>query len=629
MASRGASVPSRRSHILAPTNLGTVLNNPMPPTPFPSRLDATIQSIAHRRFHEHIETLTAKKHTYTKILRWSAFFCFTIPGIAFLVVFGILHYRISRAIQRHEERMKAAELRVEQTRHALEEMKILTPQEPKAPSCPMVYVALEKVALPGGSGDSHTSYHAVDPHYLIVAHAPVFSTERTDAPLFAPKIASWVGPAGFWEPKRITRNDFGVLEVEQGAITATSERALGSVDLPNVYVKKPIDIRDRRPGVITSGLIDTDERREQVRCIMQEVLKEKESVRISMHQLNSRFFGSIGEGHDIEKEHKQSRLLNDSFKKAFHTSPSVAHTNNALLLKRERPSREHNSQAYQTYLQWALEDFQANMAWVVQALRKKSLLSMEEKHLVSLLENPNIEALSKEILRQSSLRKIFLEQPLVASTKSFRLWDELAHSKTLSPSARVLLELAFDREVGALTHINCKSGLDRTGHIRALEDALSALIQEGTLDPEKNSEGYLEFLFHIDQHMEQWNDITRTATSIAEVEAFLKDSPSFTQCYRFQTCYWDSLQRVGLPITAACTGVFGFRWSQKADSDSLLSNPHPMPFLPLFARSDSRPKETLQVVRQGHHRVLTQEGELLLQGASTLERDVLSLERLF
>ena len=559
------------------------INRPNPPL---SRIDEKIQSIAQRRFQQRLEKLEIKRHIYTVVLSIAACFSFIVIGIPFVVIYGILLCKNSIALNKHKERSIAAEERVAQTQAALDDAKRSNPREARAPLVPVIYQATKAFSRIGKKKSGKRVYS----DYLAMAHAPVFSSEKTKAPLFAPEVPTLVGPAGSWVPQRVFLNQWGVLESKENAVTSTSERELGSLDLPTIYVKTPDPMYDKRPAVITTGFVDTPEKRNQFEFVLKKCLKQQVPVRISMHQLNSTIVknSSFGEGKNIIHEHEQSLEIGKTFQNLQNPSLCVAHTNNAMLFRLEVAADGYNRQAYQTYMQWALED-------------NKELLK-------GLVKNP--------------ADKSFFEQPRVKNIRSFVILKYLMQPE-IKASARLLLELACDREVGAISQINCKSGLDRTGHIRALEDALSALIQENSLNPEERSEEYLGFLLNIDAHMKHWNRKTQSAKSIEIVEQCSKESVYDSLCYRFQTCYFDSLQRVGIPITASSTGVPGFKWSHKAEGSSGIYNPHPLPFFPKFAYSEISAKAIQLISEKRNQRFFTKKGIRLLQGSSAMERDVL------
>lgn len=647
------------------TGIGGVA--PQPPTPPPSRTDASIQTVAQQRFQAASAQLQAQKKTITATLTNLT----SSPPIGFLggliKAIQTLYYTcklagIEKKLQKHEARAKAAEARVSETLEALEVAKTENADLARqtTPPRPQLYRSTEAFAQIGQSSGAlkkESLSQSVKKTYLAQAHAPQLASEQRPptAPPVVKNAPTWTGTVGAWEPQRVSQSEEGRLEQTPGSVTPTSARALGSPDLPNIYVRKPSGSspHDRRPAVISCGVVDTDEKASQLLHVMLEARSKEEGrpLRISMHQLNSRAL----EGRMIDREHKHAQISEKALQEHAapdRTSPFIAHTNNCVdaFSRFGATSDRYNPQAYQTYLQWALEDASTtSLGMVKNELEQRASgqsisghpaqpLSKQERQLLTLMRShSDTAALSQALSKKPALLATFLEQMSPKNTSVYRslsILHQLMTNSSLKASARVLLELAFDREVGAISQMNCKSGLDRTGHIRALDDALSSLVQDGVLDPKKNPEEYLEFLTHAEEYLGEWNEATKGAQSPEDAEAVMKQQgpPAhkdrtilqgrrFEICYNLQTRYFDSMQRVALPITAVSTGVPGVKWHHKAESWNFQFNREPMPFLPLFAM---KPKEKageeppfVRLISQNGSRLFTEDGVRLLQGHAT------------
>ena len=78
---------------------------------------------------------------------------------------------------------------------------------------------------------------------------------------------------------------------------------------------------------------------------------------------------------------------------------------------------------------------------------------------------------------------------------------------------------------------------------------------------------------------------------------------------------------MGIPITAASTGVPGLKWHHSNKTQKIQSNQEPMPFIPMFAKAQASPDEKsteMQLVTQGKVRLFTKEALPLFQRMSNV-----------
>ena len=112
-----------------------------------------------------------------------------------------------------------------------------------------------------------------------------------------------------WHPVRAEMDETGAVELHDNQIFTTSERALGSSDLNNSYIR----INDDGSINISTGAVDNEKRAEELMAVLGKAIQTWEAknegrippkLRLSMHQLNAFGLGGIGEESMIRRQHK-------------------------------------------------------------------------------------------------------------------------------------------------------------------------------------------------------------------------------------------------------------------------------------------------------------------------------------
>ena len=177
----------------------------------------------------------------------------------------------------------------------------------------------------------------------------------------------------------------------------------------------------------------------------------------------------------------------------------------------------------------------------------------------------------------------------------------------LTAAQEVGLHLSLDIVLKIISEINCKSGLDRTGFIRALAMALS----------KSELENPYEFLVNFESNVKKVDAKIRALGDHLSYEAFLESlTDEQKQVVRFQSTMHQELLAVAKPITDRSTGKLGVRWNHPS---KLGKNPHPLPYLPAFIKNTDS-NEWVPVVgfnKSGKRTNLTQDGRTLYQGDSS------------
>ncbi len=180
---------------------------------------------------------------------------------------------------------------------------------------------------------------------------------------------------------------------------------------------------------------------------------------------------------------------------------------------------------------------------------------------------------------------------------------ELGYPK-LSTAQKLGLELLLDQSLGCVTEINCKSGLDRTGFARAMQNALQQEMKNG-----KSIEALREFITNFESNVKKMD------------RGELQDLDLEEDIIRFQNNIFRELVTVGLLITARSTGMPGLKWhhdkkSLKSRLNPFEKNMHPMPYLPRSIIVDGKEVAIIKVSKNGKRELTEEYGQPILMGLS-------------
>lgn len=180
------------------------------------------------------------------------------------------------------------------------------------------------------------------------------------------------------------------------------------------------------------------------------------------------------------------------------------------------------------------------------------------------------------------------------------------HPPKLSPAEELAYQLLFDHVLGAATEINCKSGLDRTGFARALQNVIEQRLHTQPLSD------VLKFFVNFKLRVKQMDLAYLRSRDTYE---WLKE---YAEELKFQQDILAELLGVAMPITGRSTGLEGLKWHHdKKSMNPFEKNPHPLPFLPIYViNHDGNPVEIIKFDTQCK-REFTPEGNALLMRLST------------
>ena len=589
------------------------------PRTFQELIDKATQEVALRLFSQKvkdIKALSTRLHKWTIGLKVAKFF-------SFFIIHSI-PFAIGVYTKQKELRQELSRLSVDATRDA-NALRKMIPSERGDGSKATLFSSTEHfVAI---SQAVRSSSESLDEH--VVAQSNILR-EQQEAYGTARTVAPFQGVSGTWTPYGFHPDASHTPVPEK--MHPTSDRDLGgSHHLSSVLVHKD---PTGRCDMITCGAIDRDSRGDELGALC----KELQLQRVVIHQLQTAA-PVLGEGKTIQREHEQAKRLNNRLG-GQADSPHVAHTNNAMNAASDRlPSDQYNPEAYGCYLQWALAELPQPVLQGVRAVialsirptpehtRLNELLNKTPSDIKSLMPNPTLVHLLANAIQNSRYlvggkgKKVW---------RIFSLLDQLTINNSLSQSSRVVLELALDRELEVTSVVNCKSGQDRTGHIRSLNSAVTRLTELGKLNPEERPEEYIDFLTHLDIYMEKLNTLegsvqVEDGSTYESIQTHVddqikgladkdpKEAEGVKLARQLKNLYFEEFQRVAIPLTAVSTGVAGLKYHQRAESIAFKANPHVLPFVPRFAQ-DTKGRLSQLTHPSSSGTVLTQEGLLCIQG---------------
>ncbi len=199
------------------------------------------------------------------------------------------------------------------------------------------------------------------------------------------------------------------------------------------------------------------------------------------------------------------------------------------------------------------------------------------------------------------------------------LRKELKYPK-LSPAQELQTMMLLDQLNGAVTGINCKSGLDRTSIPRSLGIAMNSVIDSASTKAEGIQKAY-DFAITYDENVNKMDKVWRK---------FKKDHPAankqvwlngqrdeWQNIGNFQNKMFAEWMGVSRPITAFSTGTDGgMKWHHsKAGVNPFEKNLHPLPFIPTEVTSKGETIILVKLDRKGN-RTFTPDGLAIFEGQS-------------
>lgn len=388
---------------------------------------------------------------------------------------------------------------------------------------------------------------------------------------------------------------------------------------------------------------------------------DEKGERIFWHQLNS----NSTEEKLIEDQNKISRFV-IPFLEQHLNNPKIAHINLSLnfasiLPWEDNASRKMNLEGWAQMTIWVLEDIKSaaplilveEATFLFEQLLEQAAYLENSKNLIHKAkdqQSPNVsqyqESLKKRLIHCSVLAYAIGtdlnfkhdnlsdgEKLQISKTKTLLLC--LAYSlamqtgtqgdlklRTLSRVTEIEMHLLLDMMLDCISTINCKSGLDRTGYIRACWDGLRTIWKQRKQEHHKMKEGsedvcealaYEDLLVLILRQ----DDATKTLDTIHEhimldyssvddlenlekvepvrhfpqlLEAKLKtrgDSHILLLAYKYQRLMLKHLFQVCMPLTFESSGTPGLKYGHKAGGlAKFFPNPHPLSRMPNFVETE-------------------------------------------
>ncbi len=414
-------------------------------------------------------------------------------------------------------------------------------------------------------------------------------------------------------------------------------------------------------GILRTGVINTPEKAAEFRAAAQELHRQmgrRGKVRIVSHQLNS----PEPEGKMIRKQHQYLlQQCDDDFEIAHLNAPcnryyhvTRAHGGKPIasaFLTGEKQSHEMNVEGMTQYLGWILEDApeelktKLNQKGASKILAKQKEVNQKFSEIVDLEKRisetedkdvqKDLKAQIKTKLQEidtlrnqmiwgkpgefSGLREMHkylkevweqdnVEHPMRDRMIIFRklLGNQLEiEGAELERNQEHLLFFALDKELGVITAMNCKSGLDRTGFLFALFLGAMDLPEEKMLKIALNWESYsleLNQLYRKNNYDPKavWNELD---------PKYHRDGEELRYIFEMQQNVLQHLLKVSLPITGISTGLVGLKWGK-----GMTANLLPLYCIPPVVKTGD-PERTIQLLtysKSGKPQGLTAEGHRLM-----------------
>ena len=365
--------------------------------------------------------------------------------------------------------------------------------------------------------------------------------------------------------------------------------------------------------------------------------------------------------------------------------PIIAHVNTAVNMastidKEESQSMLQNLDAMAAQAIWLISDlpedilsrdFMRPAVKIVQELKdiRKNVLELKQQlaqaELKAKTDPKNFQLIIATTKQQLEINQNALKQLLqslsASANSSFAILNKLdtpspnaLHAKTqlllislvlgkqtdflqnfsqliLSRTTEIELHLILDMLTGAITEINCKSGLDRTGFLRCLWDALRQMLKtfiennkKSMEEPQATIQAYqqlLDLVLHQDQYTEELDklqmelvdekhlqkniastlhDLDRADPLSEGIRALLvkkieekfsskepQKVPKLIHALEYQDLVAANYFQVAQIITLESTGGAGMKYGQDTGVLAPVSaNPHPLKRLPMFVTTD-------------------------------------------
>ncbi|CCB91694.1 putative uncharacterized protein [Waddlia chondrophila 2032/99] len=451
---------------------------------------------------------------------------------------------------------------------------------------------------------------------------------------------------------------------EPGSVIPTTTRFADKPEAGNHLINCYMTQRDG-VGIIRTGVIDTPEKAAEFKAAAEELNQQMgrkgKPLRIVSQQLNS----PEKEGKMIRSQHQYLlRQGSEDFQIAHLNSPSnrfyhyaKAHGSKPIvsaILTGEKKSHQQNVEGMAQYLGWILEDVDSQIAdkfkqkGAEALLKKQKEMNQKYKEIVELekkLSTENNQGKRKHLKKEMHKKKkevnalrqkmIFGDPPPMGGMREIHKWmkdvlepeflstyPNLKTRETLVIFRKLLgsqLEIegaalernqehlmffALNKQLGVISAMNCKSGLDRTGFLFALFLGAQDLPEDKKMKIALNWESYTLELNQLYR-----NNGYDPAKVMAVLDEPHRDhADELKHVFQMQQNVLQHLLTVSLPITGISTGMIGLKYG-KGMKENLL----PLYCIPPVVKNESG--EIIQLLRykrSGRPKGLTTEGHRLI-----------------
>jgi hypothetical protein len=401
---------------------------------------------------------------------------------------------------------------------------------------------------------------------------------------------------------------------EGAGATVTGGKIVGTASpsphLPNLYITSFDEIR--------CGAINSPQKAQELMDAIR-LMRPEGKVRVVVNQLNS--FEKAEEAKLVRSEHRVlAAAKGEGIQIAHLNTPTNRNYEWTLTLKKylpkalverffkgERKSHAQNLESLALMVGWFIDDGSINNPLFACVNREQlSQLHSRSQEILCDLNDPSKKeervALRNELhqIRQE-IKELLIEQhrllgeSVVPATMEPRLklmQALLASQLGIQPMSRaqeIMVIMLLNREMGVLSVVNCKSGLDRTGNWSAAHLALIQMLE----DPSVDKTALINMVLN-------WDTVSKDPKN-----PFVK---------KFRMHCLENMIQVGLPITFYSTGgMLGLKWG-KGFTGQLT----PLHFIPEKIVIDEKEVTLVKYDSSGSPASLTEEGHRLLTRFSAL-----------
>jgi hypothetical protein len=413
--------------------------------------------------------------------------------------------------------------------------------------------------------------------------------------------------------------------------------------LTNVYV---LDLNDGK-AVIRSGRIDTEQRAKDFINVIEDLsYKNHDTV---LHVVSQQLNSYENESKMIDSQHRQiskaNKILGNRAELIHINIPSNRWVNinktvdslgllgkfiRALapkkILKGERLSKKQNLDSWGTYVKWVAEDLKGvpGIDVPLQELNKNVLVYENLKKLVDdVLADPKPDSQKLKSLRSRLKENLqfqynqlgVIEAALTNDDPTSKLAlqevvlmhrilaSQLDIEKISRDQEGMLIQLLNDK-LRVVSAFNCKSGLDRTGYWHAVK---LAMLSQEKIDSSRafrmvnNWERTIDLMHKIEAHgphhlnacfnssNASWDTIKKEIGDLLPEDISQENFEEWRQTVEdimnFRQEVLKNMIEIGIPITAASSGLMGFKWNY-----GMQENLIPLNFLPPYVTTEQSGK---------------------------------------